>query len=97
MTQNKDKANIKLDSVVNEFEYNADGLVLKKSQEILILNEPIHTLQFFYSSKLYQNKFRGFDPIKTAAQRYFWWNCCGLGVRDFRFVFNWQSSFERSN
>lgn len=34
MTQNKDKSNIKLDSVVNEFEYNADGLVLKKTQEI---------------------------------------------------------------
>lgn len=31
MTQNKD---IKLDSVINEFEYNADGLVLKKSQDI---------------------------------------------------------------
>ena len=31
MTQNKD---IKLDSVVNEFEYNADGLVIKKSQDI---------------------------------------------------------------
>ena len=32
MTQNKDNANIKLDSVVNEFEYNADGLVLKEDQ-----------------------------------------------------------------
>ena len=32
MTQ--DKSDIKLDSVVNEFEYNADGLVLKKTQEI---------------------------------------------------------------
>jgi len=31
VTQNKD---IKLDSVINEFEYNADGLVLKKSQDI---------------------------------------------------------------
>jgi len=31
VTQNKD---IKLDSVINEFEYNADGLVPKKSQDI---------------------------------------------------------------
>ena len=34
MTQKIDNSNIKLDGVNNEFEYNADGLVLKKTQEI---------------------------------------------------------------
>ena len=32
MTQNKDKANIKLDGVNNEFEYNADCLFHKEDQ-----------------------------------------------------------------
>ena len=32
MTQKKDIANIKLDSVVNECEYNADGLALYEDQ-----------------------------------------------------------------
>ena len=32
MTQNKDNSNIKLDSLVNEFEYNANALVPKKDQ-----------------------------------------------------------------
>ena len=32
MTQNIDNSNIKLDRVVNEFEYKAYGLVLKEDQ-----------------------------------------------------------------
>ena len=32
MTQNIENSNIKLDGVNNEFEYNADGLILNEDQ-----------------------------------------------------------------